>query len=161
MTILVLHQNVPPPHFTTKLHPCVYELMFTTCEHNNSGTANALTLSMPVYIMRFPKSICLHMSLQVHSSSAECARELFKPSKDLTSLRVCYNQIFCEWHHKWSRFKPFFPTSSGPGPKPLDQWFPICLGLRHPAEDNYILRHPVANSYNSASRFVDSLKMYF
>jgi len=25
--------------------------------------------------------------------------------------------------------------------------------LRHPAEENYILRHPVANPYNFASRF--------
>ena len=29
--------------------------------------------------------------------------------------------------------------------KSLDQRFPTCLGLRHPAEENYILRHPVAN----------------
>ena len=27
---------------------------------------------------------------------------------------------FCEWRHKWSSFKCFSPTSSGPGPKPLD-----------------------------------------
>ena len=33
----------------------------------------------------------------------------------------------------------------------LNQWFPTCLGLRH----------PVANPYNFASRFDDSLKMYF
>ena len=43
----------------------------------------------------------------------------------------------------------------------LVQWFPTCLGLRHPAEENYILRHPVANPYNFASRFDDSFKMYF
>jgi len=43
----------------------------------------------------------------------------------------------------------------------LEQWFPTCLDLRHPAEENYILRHPVANPYNFASRFDDSLKMYF
>jgi len=28
--------------------------------------------------------------------------------------------IFCEWHHKWSSFRPFWPTSSGPGPEPPD-----------------------------------------
>jgi len=48
-----------------------------------------------------------------------------------------------------------------PGTVALVQWFPTCLGLRHPAEENYVLRHPVANPYNSASRFDDSLKMYF
>jgi len=42
----------------------------------------------------------------------------------------------------------------------LFQWFPTCLGLRHPAEENSVLRHPVANPYNFASRFDDSLKMY-
>jgi len=43
----------------------------------------------------------------------------------------------------------------------LCQWFPTCLGLWHPAEENYILRHPVANPHNFDSRFDDSLKMYF
>jgi len=28
--------------------------------------------------------------------------------------------VFCEWHHKWSCFRPFCPTSPGPRPKPLD-----------------------------------------
>jgi len=58
----------------------------------------------------------------------DCVRELFKPSKDSASLRVCNDkkffgfgfQVFCEWHHKWSCFRPFQPTSSGPRPKPLD-----------------------------------------
>jgi len=29
-------------------------------------------------------------------------------------------QIFCEWCHKWRIFRPLCPTSSNPGPKPLD-----------------------------------------
>ena len=27
---------------------------------------------------------------------------------------------FCEWRHKWSSFRCFLATTSGPGPKPLD-----------------------------------------
>jgi len=27
--------------------------------------------------------------------------------------------ILCEWHHKWRTFRPPWPTSPGPGPKPL------------------------------------------
>jgi len=27
--------------------------------------------------------------------------------------------VFCEWCHKWSTFRPLWPTSSGPGPKLL------------------------------------------
>ena len=73
-------------------------------------------------------SSCLHVSLHGYNYGAECARELFKPSKDSASLWVCNEihffgygfQIFCEWHHKWSSFRPFWPTSSDPMPKPLD-----------------------------------------
>jgi len=31
----------------------------------------------------------LHLPYQLHSSSTSCARELFKPSKDLSNLLVC------------------------------------------------------------------------
>jgi len=34
------------------------------------------------------------LTYQPHSSSADSARELFKPSKDLASLRVCNEKIF-------------------------------------------------------------------
>jgi len=29
-------------------------------------------------------------------------------------------RIFCEWRYKWRTFRPPWPTSSGPGLKPLD-----------------------------------------
>jgi len=48
------------------------------------------------------------MPCQRHSSSADCAEELLKPSKDLASLLLGSKkyyfgwglQIFCELHHK-------------------------------------------------------------
>jgi len=40
------------------------------------------------------KSSCLDVSLQVHSFSTNCVRELFKPSKDLASLEICNEKIF-------------------------------------------------------------------
>jgi len=43
----------------------------------------------------------------------------------------------------------------------LNQWFPTFLGLWCPTEENYNLRHPVANPQQFALRFDDSLKMYF
>ena len=69
-----------------------------------------------------------HVPSELHNSFTDYARELFKPLKDLTSLRVRNEKnsfwfgfwIFCEWCHKWSTFRPFWPTSSGPGPKPLN-----------------------------------------
>ena len=65
------------------------------------------------------KSSCLHMSLCGNNSASNCARELLnlKPSKDPASLLV-YNEkklfwfwvsFFCEWRHKWSSFRPFWP----------------------------------------------------
>jgi len=76
--------------------------------------------------MIWPKSICSSLLYQQHNSPGDCARELFKHSTDLTSLLVC-NEIyffgfrfFSEWCHKWSSFRPFWTTSSGPGPKLLD-----------------------------------------
>ena len=54
----------------------------------------------------------------------------YRPGQRLTRLgKSCTLQwkklfgwimwIFCEWH-KWQTFRPSWPTSPGPGPKPLD-----------------------------------------
>jgi len=59
-----------------------------------------------------PKTSSFQLLYQRHSSSADCARELFKGSNGSDSLLVCNGKnffgwelwIFCEWHHKWSSF---------------------------------------------------------
>ena len=74
------------------------------------------------------KTSCSHMALRRHNPGTKCIRELFKCSKDSASLVVCNEKnyvgfgfpIFCEWRHKWSSFRPLWPTSPGPEPKPLD-----------------------------------------
>ena len=68
------------------------------------------------------KSSSLHMFLCRNVSADDCAKELFKPWKDLASLRICNAKfvLFCKWHHKWSCFRSFWSTSSDPRPKPLD-----------------------------------------
>ena len=50
-----------------------------------------------------------------------------KGSKDSASLVVCTQkkflvgvEDFCEWRCKWGAFRPPWPTSPGPKPKPLD-----------------------------------------
>jgi len=59
-------------------------------------------------------------------SADDCTRKLFKPLKDSASLCVCnenkwfWASVFYEWCCKWSCFRPFWPTSSGPRPKLLD-----------------------------------------
>jgi len=82
------------------------------------------------------KSSGLHQNSQIargshkHNSGAANARELFKCSKVSSSLVVCYEKtifglgIFCEWCHTWRAFRLPWPTSPGPGPKLLVQWFP-------------------------------------
>ena len=75
-----------------------------------------------------PKTSSLHVLLHGNISTDDCAWELFKSSKDSANLRVCNQKkilgwglrIFCEWRHKWRIFRPPWPTSPGPGPKPLD-----------------------------------------
>jgi len=44
--------------------------------------------------MIWPISSCFLLSHQLHNSPDECARELFKPSKDSASLRDCNEKIF-------------------------------------------------------------------
>ena len=44
---------------------------------------------------------CLHVNLQVNSSSTDCARELFKPSKDSASLRVCSEKFLLILHFRF------------------------------------------------------------
>jgi len=54
-----------------------------------------------------PKTSSFQLPYQRHSSFGDCARELFKPSKDSASLLVCNEKtffwfwVFCEWRHKW------------------------------------------------------------
>jgi len=68
-------------------------------------------------------------------SANYCARKLFKPSKELASLHVSYenkNFFFCEWRHKCKCFRPIWPTSSGSRPKPLSGsiWLKFLLETR-------------------------------
>jgi len=62
------------------------------------------------------------ITLQLHNSPGNWARELFKPSKYAVSLPVrnfkkCKNVLdFLVGLHKWGRFRPFWPRSSSPRP---------------------------------------------
>jgi len=46
--------------------------------------------------------------------------------------------FFFEWHHKWSCFRPFWPTSSGPSPKPLDGSIPIKFLLETRLKSKFV-----------------------
>jgi len=40
---------------------------------------------------------CFCATLQIHNSPIDCAKELFKPSKDSASLRVCNDKNIFGW----------------------------------------------------------------
>ena len=69
-----------------------------------------------------------HVAFYRNFSGPVSATDLVKSSKDASSLVACTRksffwlgvQIFCEWHHNWRTFRPPWPTSPFPGPKPLD-----------------------------------------
>jgi len=49
-------------------------------------------------LWNWPKTSSFRLPYQLHSSSTDCTRELFKPSNDSSSLLVCNeNTIFCFW----------------------------------------------------------------
>ena len=56
-----------------------------------------------------------------------CTTDPVKVSKDAASLLVCTwkkffawgLRVFCEWRHKWTTFRPPWPTLPGPGLQPL------------------------------------------
>jgi len=65
---------------------------------------------------------------QCHSFSVVCAREMFKPSKDSSSLPLCTwkkffgwrLRIFCEWCRKWSSFRAILAHFTWPRAQLLD-----------------------------------------
>jgi len=82
-----------------------------------TGDINILTPWEPVYkhsisYLEIDLNQSFRLPYQCHSSSADCARELFKPSRFGKSSsqhsKKCFLVggcgFFCEWRHKWSSF---------------------------------------------------------
>jgi len=92
-----------------------------------------------------PKTSSFRLPYQRHSSSANCARELFKSSKDLASLLVCtWKNIFwlrvaafCEWRHKWRRFWVIFTHVTWPRAQTLGQCISLKFSLETTLESEY------------------------
>ena len=92
-----------------------------------------LTLWEPgydIFILRFrSKTSSCQLPYQRPSSSADCARELFKGSNGLASLLDCIRKKifwvgvadFCEWRQKWSSFWAILAHVAWPRAQPLGQ----------------------------------------
>ena len=84
-----------------------------------------------------PKTSSFRLPYQHHSSSADCARELFKPSKDSASLLVCTRKnflvgdcrFFCEWRHMWSSVWAILAHVTWPRAQPLGQSISLKFSL--------------------------------
>ena len=83
------------------------------------------------------KNSNFRLPYQRPTSSADCARELFKGSKESASL-VDYNRknifwlgvrLFCDWRHKWSSFRVILSHVARPGAQPLGQSVSLKFSL--------------------------------
>jgi len=83
------------------------------------------------------KNSSFRLPYQRHSSSACCARELFKGSNRSASLVDCTlkkffgwgMRIFCDWRHKWSSFRVILAHVAWPRAQPLGQSVSLKFSL--------------------------------
>jgi len=98
------------------------------CEHSLASFILVNTFAPGLIQAVREKTAGSHVALHRNFSGQVTATDLVKSSKDSAILVVCTQknfcgwgmQFFCEWHHKWRTFRPPWPTSPAPGPKPLD-----------------------------------------
>jgi len=83
------------------------------------------------------KNSSFRLPCQRPSSSADCARELFKGSNGLASLLDCTRKKifwfgdvdFCDWRHKWSNFGAILVHVAWPRAQPLGQSVSLKFSL--------------------------------
>ena len=76
------------------------------------------------------KNSSLRLPYQRPSSSADCARELFKLWKDSAEKIFLVGIAYlCEWHHKWSSFRVILAHVIWPRALPLGQSFSLKFSL--------------------------------
>jgi len=92
-------QFFPSEHLTW--HVSEFSLLNLDSKSTSEGSSmrsRYLTCSVPGYnifvLGNQPKTSSFQLPYQQHSSSADCARELFKPLKDSASLLVCNEKTF-------------------------------------------------------------------
>jgi len=83
------------------------------------------------------KNSSFRLPYQRPSSSADCARELFKGSNGSASLVDCTRKkifwlgvwIFCDWRHKWSSLRVILAHVTWPRAQPLSQGVSLKFSL--------------------------------
>ena len=110
-----------------------------TCSSKSRFTTSTNFLLRLWYLVLefWPKTSCFRLPYQCPSSSADCARELFKGSNRLASLLVCTWKkffgwgvwMFCEWCHEWSSFLAIFAHVTWPRAQLLGQSISLKFSL--------------------------------
>jgi len=125
--------EIPPLLGTTVVEPFFMEKYMNLA---------LLTLWEPGYgtfvLWNRPENSSYQLPYQHPSSSANCARELFKGSNESASLLICTRkkifgwvlQIFCEWRHKWSCFWAILAHVAWPRPQSLGQSISLKFSLQ-------------------------------
>jgi len=97
----------------------------------------------------WPKTSSFRLLYQRHSSYADCATELFKPSNDSATLlctrKKCFGwglRIFCEWHHKWSSFWAILAHVTWPRAQALGQSISLKFSLETRLESESLIDFP-------------------
>jgi len=90
-----------------------------------------------LYFNFYLKNSSFRLPYQRPSSSADCARELFKGWNGSASLVDCTRKnffwlgvaVFCEWHHKWSSLGVILAHVAWPKAQPLGQSVSLKFSL--------------------------------
>jgi len=107
----------------------------TTCRKVNQHFENRRTIYS--YFNFGLKNSSFRLPFQRPSSSANCARELFKGLNRSASLVDCTRKkifgwvlrIFCDWRHKWSSFGVILAHVAWPRAQPLGQSVSLKFSL--------------------------------
>ena len=109
------------------------------CRFSKKDTSHQVSISIAltrwepaygIFVLDFSlKNSSFRLPYQRPSSSADCARELFKGSNGSASLVDCTRKkffgwglrIFCDWHQKWSSFRVILAHVAWPRAQPLGQ----------------------------------------
>ena len=112
-----------------------------TIHRRQKSPVMILTLWEPgydIFVLRFrPKTSSGQLPYKRHSSSADCAKELFKGSNESDSppestRKKIFHwglQIFCEWRNKWSSFGVTLAHVAWPRSQPLSQSISLKFSL--------------------------------
>jgi len=111
-------------------HPCYLFCNEMLCQHFESRR------TIYSYFDFGLKNSSFQLPYQCPSSSANCARELFKGSNGLAGLVDCTWKnfslgvwIFCDWRHKWSSFEVILAHVAWPRAQPLSQSVSLKFSL--------------------------------